>query len=249
MNIVSLITCKNSGLSYVGITKNGRLDDPANFSPLRYGFGPRFIEALKHHGPDAFTVRILGHGYENRSKLCYAQRGFIRQYSTLWPHGYNVFPGHESYMELDGEWSKAKGLAVVQSTIWYPALVAAANKRKRSAGWREALKRRSKNMVWRRNLSITRMPYLHDRWHVKRGLVPDGTTVEDCFFCKAIHAHKALAKYRIKERPPAKISAKLQEKAARTIHRIAPFELSVTLEQDREEMLRRMSEMFGNRQS
>jgi hypothetical protein len=58
VNIVSLITCNVTGLSYVGVTKNGRLDDPIYFSPLRYGFGPRFIEAMRRYGPYAFTVQI-----------------------------------------------------------------------------------------------------------------------------------------------------------------------------------------------
>ena len=66
MNIVSLITCKITGLSYVGVTKAGRLDDPSDFSPLRYGFGSRFVEAVRRYGPFEFTIQILGHGYANR---------------------------------------------------------------------------------------------------------------------------------------------------------------------------------------
>lgn len=193
-------------------------------------------------------MQLLGHGYENRSKLSHAQRGFIREYKTLWPHGYNVFPGHESYIELDAEWSKAKGSAVLRSAKWYPALVAAAQKRKHTAGWHEALTRRSKNMIWRQNLSKTRITYLHNRWHIKRGLVPEGTSVEDCFLCEAVLARKALRKYRFKERPPTKTSAQLFRKnAACDADRAVPIEPSVTLEQDREEMLRRMNEMFGKR--
>ena len=190
MNIVSLITCKPTGLSYVGVTKNGRLDDPTNFSPLRYGFGPRFVEALKRFGPDAFTVQILGHGYETRAELCGAQREFIEHHHTLWPHGYNVLEGRESRVEFDAEWSEAVGLRVSQNPAWRAANAAAANQRKQTEGWRKALKRRSKNLVWRRNISAARPPYLHRRWHIERGMVPDGTTVEDCPFCEAVALRK-----------------------------------------------------------
>lgn len=323
MNIVSLITCIATGLSYVGVTKNGRLDDPANFSPLRYGFGPRFIEAVTDFGPDAFMIQILG-CYETRAESCDAQREFIEHYKTLWPDGYNVSKGCEAHIERDAEWAVTHGLRILQSPMWRAANAAAANRRKQTDIWRQALTRRSRNVVWRKNLSITRMPYLHNRWHVKRGLVPEGITVEDCFFCQKIFAHKALSTHRYKELPLAEAdqlflnkvaletaeherkewetakrarevarteraaaksvqeaerflrneiaraaaqreknereTAKRQREAAKRAREVAkqerllrnkvpPMELSVTLQQDREEMVRRVNELFGKRQS
>lgn len=248
MNIVSLITCKATGLSYIGVTKNGRLDDPINFSPLRYGFGPKFVEAVRRFGPDAFAVQILGQGYETRAELCDAQREFIEHYGTLWPLGYNVSEGCESQVEFDAEWAKAKGLAVLQSPVWRAANAAAANLRKETEIWREALKRRSKNIVWRRNISAMRMPYLHSRWHVGRGLVPQGTPVEECCFCDEVRVRKERLRLRRDEREQRRMRA-AAVKAAKEPPKLTPFEFSVTVEEDIKDMVRRVNDMFGKRQS
>jgi hypothetical protein len=188
VNIVSLITCKVNGLSDVGVTKAGRLDDPSDFSPLRYGFGPRFVEAVRRYGPFEFTIKILGHGYANRAELYSAQRRFIEEYNTLWPHGYNVFKGRESHSELPSAAITAQRLA--RDPQWRAANAAAAAKRAQSTGWRLALNKRAQNATWRRPESIARTPILHARWHVKRGLVPLETTAENCDLCKAVAQRK-----------------------------------------------------------
>lgn len=202
MNIVSLITCNVSGLSYVGVTKNGRLDDPSNFSPLRYGFGPRFIEAMRRYGPYAFTVQILGHGYTTRADLCLAQRQFIKEHNTHWPRGYNVLVGRNDREDFDAKFAAA-AQRLSQDPQWRAAIKAAATERKQSSGWHAALKKRSENSVWRRNISEARMPYLHARWHVKTGLVQSDTTVENCDLCKAVVQRKAWRK-NWREQPEAK---------------------------------------------
>jgi hypothetical protein len=69
---------------------------------------------------------------------------------------------------------------------WRAANAAAAAKRAQSTGWRLALNKRAQNATWRRLESIARAPILHARWHVKRGLVPLDTAVENCDFCKAV---------------------------------------------------------------
>jgi hypothetical protein len=189
VNIVSLITCNVTGLSYVGVTKNGRLDDPSNFSPLRYGFGRRFVEAMRRYGPYAFTVQILGHGYATRKELCLAQRQFIKQHNTLWPNGYNVRRSSNPNAAHGAPFA-AIAQRLAQDPEWRAALTAAATERKQSSGWRVALKKRSENTVWRHNISAARMPYLHARWHVKKGLVPADTAVENCDLCKAVVQRK-----------------------------------------------------------
>ena len=191
VNIVSLITCNVTGLSYVGVTKNGRLDDPIYFSPLRYGFGPRFIEAMRRYGPYAFTVQILGHGYATRKELFLAQREFIKQHNTLWPCGYNVLKGRERVVpEFGAGHAVTVQRRMAENPEWRAAVTAAATKRKQSSGWRVALKKRSENTVWRHKISGVRTPYLHARWHVKTGKVPSDTTVESCVLCKAVVQRK-----------------------------------------------------------
>src|ERR1700722_4938299 len=145
VNIVSLITCNVSGLSYVGVTKNGRLDDPSNFSPLRYGFGPRFVEAMRRYGTYAFTVQILGHGYASRKELCFAQRQFIKEHNTLWPNGYNVLRGSDRSVEYDAKYS-VTAQRMAQDPEWLAAVRAAATERKQCFGWREALNKRSQSV-------------------------------------------------------------------------------------------------------
>ena len=176
-----------------GVTKNGRLDDPSNFSPLRYGFGSRFIEAMRRYGPHAFAVKILGHGYPTREALCLAQREFIKKHNTLSPHGYNVQRGRYDSEEYGANFAAA-ARRLSQDPDWRAAITAAAADRKQSSGWRVALKKRSENTVWRHNISAARMPYLHARWHVKTGLVPPDTTVENCDFCKAVVQRKERGK-------------------------------------------------------
>ena len=193
LNIVSLITCNVSELSYVGVTKNGRLDDRSNFSPLRYGFGPRFVEAMRRYGTYAFTVQILGHGYASRKELCLAQRQFITEHNTLWPNGYNVLRGSNRSAEFDAKYS-ATAQRMSQDPEWRAAVRAAATERKRSSGWRAALNKRSQNVVWRHNISAARPTYLHTRWHVKTGLVPPDMSVENCDLCKAAAQDKEQSK-------------------------------------------------------
>jgi hypothetical protein len=193
VNIVSLITCKATGLSYIGVTKNGRLDDPSNFSPLRYGFGPRFVEAIRRYGTYAFTVQILGHGYPSRKELCLAQRRFIKEHNTLWPNGYNVLKGSNRSVEYDTKYS-ATAQRMSQNPEWRAAVRAASTERKRSSGWRAALNKRSQNVVWRHNISAARPTYLLTRWHVKSGLVPPDTPAENCGLCKAAAQRKEHSK-------------------------------------------------------
>lgn len=192
MNIVSLITCTATGLSYVGATKNGRLDDPSLFSPRRYGSGRRFVEAVRRYGPNAFTVEILGHGYATCNDLYVAKGQFIEEHNTVWPHGYNVLRVRNGRLEFPG--TAAQRLS--RDPRWRAAIAAAASKRKQSIGWRVALRKRSRNTVWRRNISSARLPYLHARWHVKAGLVPPDTTVEHCDRCKAVVLRKIRRKMR-----------------------------------------------------
>lgn len=201
VRIVSLITCNFTGLSYVGVTKNGRLDDPSNFSPLRYGFGPLFIEAMRRYGPYAFTVQILGHGYATRKELCLAQLQFIEEYDTLWPRGYNVLRGRKACVENGAGNAVTVQRRMAENPEWRAAVMAAAMERKQSSGWRVALKKRSENTVWRHNISAARMSYLHARWHVKTGRVPSNTTVENWDLCKAVVQRKARVKDPIEQDP------------------------------------------------
>lgn len=157
---------------------------------------------MRRYGAYAFTVQILGHGYPSRKDLCLAQRHFIEEHNTLWPCGYNVLRGSNRSAEC-GASTAATAQRMSQDPEWRAAVRAAATKRKQSSFWRVALKKRSENAVWRRNISTTRMPYLHARWHVKVGLVASDTTVENCDLCRAIVQRKERVKNPI-ERAEAK---------------------------------------------
>jgi hypothetical protein len=201
MNIVSLITCKATGLSYVGATKNGKLDpDSSTFNPLRYGFGALFRNAVRRFGKNAFTIQVLGSGYATRRELDLAQKQFIETYGTMAPNGYNIREGRDGRPEYGADFREA---AIRRSTDpewrsnvctanelkafdprWRRANAVAGKRRAESAEWQIALEKRSENVEWRRKISSARRPYLHLRWHVRRGIVPPDTTVETCNLCK-----------------------------------------------------------------
>jgi hypothetical protein len=208
VNIVSLITCK--GLSYIGVTRNGELDpDPSDFNPLHYGFGAQFKKVVRRYGPSAFTIKILGHGYADRENLCLAQRKFIKEYKTVSPHGYNILKGRTAPEHDPDFWAAAKqrsrnphwrknvdanNKAMANDSYWRRGNDAGAARRAKSPHWRVALDKRSQNAEWRRKESVARRPVLHNRWHVKRGLVPEGITVENCYLCKEVVQRKGRCK-------------------------------------------------------
>lgn len=93
MNVLSLITCTVTGMGYVGVARNADSHPKKDFNPNKYGHGTKFREALAKYGRECFTIRILGHGYEDRESLHRAERDAVIEHGTLWPNGYNVRPG------------------------------------------------------------------------------------------------------------------------------------------------------------
>jgi hypothetical protein len=175
MNVVSLITCKVTGLSYVSVTKHGERNPGLGADPLRYGHGPRFIKVVKRHGRQAFIIRILGCGYRTRKALHLAERRFIKKHNTVWPNGYNITSGGFG-PDFGPAFRKVTGKAnrrTAKNPKWRAA-VRAGNQRAKNSLWSRHhrvamqsrdpawIRRRSKNRRW---LASVRRRSKSPRWH------------------------------------------------------------------------------------
>jgi hypothetical protein len=149
-NTVSLITCKVTGKSYIGVTKNGCRNPAKDFDPLRYGHGSRFRKAVRRYGRKAFTIRILGCGYRTRETLHRAERRFIKKHDTVQPSGYNVTCG---------------GVGPNYGPEFCKSARIGARKRSKNPKWIAAMRRRSKNPKWKAAiLSSLRRMHRNPRW-------------------------------------------------------------------------------------
>jgi hypothetical protein len=95
--VVYWIFCHVTGKSYVGATRHR---DGAAGRWLAHSTRPRnnFLgKAIREHGPEAFTVRVVAEGMVTDEKLREAEERWIAKIDSIWPRGYNSLMRGYSY--------------------------------------------------------------------------------------------------------------------------------------------------------
>ena len=98
--IAYMVECSSNGKRYIGITRqtlNGRWSGhvhDATKSPDRRNYRSALHNAMRKHGIDAFSIRVICEAASWR-ELVAIERGLIAQYGTMVPRGYNMTAGGE----------------------------------------------------------------------------------------------------------------------------------------------------------
>ena len=88
--VVYLLTCKVTGLQYVG--KTWGYEKRMRGYRLGCGHGEIGI-AIREHGWKSFSKTKIARGIETETALSKTERAFIALLNTVWPHGYNLTTG------------------------------------------------------------------------------------------------------------------------------------------------------------
>lgn len=97
---VYMATCRDSGKSYIGKTKDRAKRWSDHVADALAGRGYAFHAAIRKHGVDAFDMVVLEE-CESESESLTAEQYWIEWYATMAPCGYNLTAGGESGTHSD----------------------------------------------------------------------------------------------------------------------------------------------------
>lgn len=98
--IVYAVLCKKTGMQYVGQTVSQlRKRWNGHLASAKSGSHWELSKAIREHGAEQFVPRVICE-CDSKEKLNELERQFIREFNTVWPHGYNMTNGGEGPCEL-----------------------------------------------------------------------------------------------------------------------------------------------------
>lgn len=126
-----LITNEVSGRQYVGITHSVAKRWRQHVATARAGGGGALHQAIRKHGAEAFTVRVLS-THATWAEAQAAERAAILTLRTKGPHGYNMTDGGDGVIGLSPESARRRRANFIQ-TMETPAV-----REKLRKAWAEA---------------------------------------------------------------------------------------------------------------